>query len=114
MIRITHDPRLTRAKLFDEQSALARDLLLVIVDVERAPTAATTVARFFKTVGFVKAGGNHPSSLAPAFAVRAEGCGLRVDGRSSTFDLFYFPRSNLVAAVDTRDASYVGVAAAPQ
>ena len=40
-------------------------------------------------------------------------CGLRVSWRSSVYDLYYFPHGNLVAAIDARDQSYVGIAAIP-
>ena len=39
--------------------------------------------------------------------IQMEGVGLKVDGRSSQFDMRFFPATNVMAVVDVRDDQFV-------
>lgn len=69
------------------------------VFVERLPTAHETIATFWAACRAV--------SGTDAYVVMVQAVGLRCDGRRSTFDMFYFPGSGEMLAVDTRDAGFV-------
>lgn len=109
--RLSHDPSLTKWTMLSQQRDKVPDQRkTVIVDIKRHPkSAAKSVQSFFATVDSVQ--GKMDKSEQP-FMYQIMAVGIRVSGRSSQYDLMYFPHTDLVAAVDIRDESYVGTTSA--
>ena len=75
---------------------------LKIMTVDRKPTASDSISSFFEAVGFFKDNINAPSALT------ISSVGMKVDGRSSVFDLWWFPTDkNNFFAVDAKDENFV-------
>jgi len=68
----------------------------VILDVEREPTARESVKKFFFAV-----------KQEPAAVIRMGAVGMKIDGRSSCFDLWHLPGVLNQYAVDVKDDSFV-------
>ena len=102
---IQRDPTLNKQLLMQQQIAdLPANTALVVMQVERANTAADSTNKFF---GAIKRIQQDNTSTKP-HVVLMLGVGLRVSGRRSLFDLLFFPRTSLMAAIDARDPRYVG------
>lgn len=76
----------------------------ILLNVERQLTAAASVLSFFDTVAVLRAS----KRLGADKGARMGGVGLRMEGRSGLFDLFWFKADpNSYYAVDTADDHYV-------
>lgn len=108
MSRFQHQPDMTLFKLLSREKQLVPNHLpqIEIARMDRESTAAATLSSFFKAVGNMTV---HNGPSPKPFALLTMSCGLRVSNRSSLYDLYYFPYSGVVAAVDAKDLSYVSV-----
>lgn len=80
-----------------------------MVRLELAPTAQASINYFFSAVSTMR---RRPASIAGASAVVMEGVGLRIEGRSSAWQLWWNPRRPYeFYALDLNDVSYVARAA---
>lgn len=72
----------------------------IIVDVERANSASQSVMRFFNSL--------FDKNLPKCDATTMESVGMRIDNRSSIYDLWWFKTDpNIVYAIDKRDRDFV-------
>jgi hypothetical protein len=88
----------------------------VIVHVPRASTAHASMLSFLKVAQDIQVGCASDSDAAlapPACAVTMGGVGLRVQGRASQFDLWYFFATRMFYCVDARDDSFVASMPSP-
>jgi hypothetical protein len=100
MLRFKHNPELKELNFLKPETSDIKEKL-VIIDIERASTATQTVASFFKVVGTAN---KNPDDMK---VLKCTGVGLRCDGRSSLYELWYFTKSKNLYAVDLKDESYI-------
>ncbi len=74
----------------------------VVLDVERKPTATESLQVFFQTISGME-GGQAPKPHAVTIA----GVGLRIEGRSSVFDMWYFTGTESLYAIDSADRTLI-------
>ena len=108
MFLFTRIPGLSGQDLIRSKTANVKGHACVL-DVEISPTAAqsyfvfTKVVESFKNLPKVKAAQNGCPDIVYQHRI-----GLRPEGRSSQYDLFWFKsHPNEIFAVDTRDYNYV-------
>lgn len=93
---------LDQSSLIDKYLFPDRNAEMRIMSVDRKTTASESINSFFEAVGVFK------DSTSPPSALTISSVGMKIDGRSSVFDLWWFPcdRDNFFA-VDTKDENFV-------
>ncbi len=100
MLKFKHNPELKKLNFLPKETSDSKEKL-VIVDIERASTAQQTVMSFFKVV---KSADENPDNIK---VLKCTGVGLKCDGRSSVYELWYFAKSKTFYAVDLKDENYI-------
>jgi hypothetical protein len=85
------------------------DRPLVFAKVDRSPTASKSVSDFMNAVSLVRSSPRPDGPGGPdgPDALLSTAVGLRLDGRSSVFDLYWFAANDEMFAVDVRDKAFV-------
>lgn len=101
-----------RCRLVSDQDAVfTRELSAtressIVFDVERAETAKGCLDSFFSVISSIGGQDHLPD------AVTIPSVGLRIDSYPSVYDLWYFPRSNSLYAIDCRNGELIYKSAA--
>ena len=98
--RFQRDPSLNSTYVHRKLAEGHEGAILALVD--RRPTAAASVKAFFDTVDIVKKNNSQKFT-----AIRMPAVGLKIENRSSAYDLFYVVSNFTVYAVDCEDDSFV-------
>ena len=94
-------PGLTFADVLRTAAAEEGSAVATMVQIERSPTAHQSVNNFFSAVAAMQ-------RMPGVSAVMMCGVGLRIEGRSGLYDLYWNPwRSHEFYAFDSSDPSYV-------
>jgi hypothetical protein len=105
MQMLTRVPGMNRKGMFAKELKAPGMDAPVIIDVQRASSAQDSVRRFQDTIDIVKSMPlNDPKR---PYAVTIAGVGMKCDGRSSQYDMFFFVASNHNYTIDNHDENFV-------
>ena len=95
-------PELTQERMMAKEMNGQGKKKIVIIDIERASTAAACTRNFFETIAKFKLAKNTDVDI-----ITVAGVGMKCQGRSSCYDLFWFRASDQLYAVDSKDCTLI-------